>query len=186
MLQMPVHAAPSLAGPLPAHRCMAPGEMGLWDCGRLPPAIFRPINQIDHKASDSYEIAQPSWSRQNFKWNPPASCSLSRMHEAQPATSTQHRAITANHCKKVCFASIPVILVPAPWPGGSERTPHWSPRSTTPYIHGKHTPKQFILGLSSPLGLLTCPCLALTTVLDWSTWLQQPQLFMVIAELIIK
>lgn len=70
--------------------------------------------------------------------------------------------------------------------GGSERTPHWSLRSMTPCIHGKHTPKQFIWGLNSPLGLLTCPCLALTTVLDWSTWLQQPQLFMVIAELIIK
>lgn len=54
-------------------------------------------------------------------------------------------------------------------------------------VHPQQTyPEQFIPGLSSPPGLLTCPCLALTTALDWSTWLQQPQLFMVIAELIIK
>lgn len=60
-------------------------------------------------------------------------------------------------------------------------------REQHPWVHGPtaNTP-QAVLGQSSPPGPFTCPCSALTTALARSTWLQQPQLFMVIAELIIK
>lgn len=113
------------------------------------------------------------------------------MHETQPPTSTQHHTTTAKYHKTVKKGAFyphirdswhrchgqeireqPPIHPQAPWPG---------------QVHPQQTClEQFIPGLSSPPGLLTCPCSALTTVLDWSTWLQQPQLFMVIAELIIK
>lgn len=182
---MPQYTAPLLLTPCqPA----SVWHQERWKCGRMPPAVIRPINHT----GDSYGVAQPSWAGQAIKYSLPAPHSHSRaracMRHCQPpllntAPSLQN---TAKHCKKGCFA--PVLAIPR---AGAMATATREEPPLVPGLHGpvhpqRTCPKQFIPGLSSPSGLLTCPCSALTTVLDWSTWLQQPQLFMVIAELIIK
>lgn len=70
----------------------------------------------------------------------------------------------------------------APTAAASTRIREQHPRAHGPTANSPRA----ALGPSSPPGQLTCPCSALTTALARSTWPQQPQLFMVIAELIIK
>lgn len=180
------------------HRCLSPCQptsawyQVRWGCGRLPPTVIRPINHTSSNTGDSYRMAQPSWSRQAIKYSLPAPHSHSRAEgctaRSQPPALNTVLLLqnTAKHYKKGCFAPLPAAPSTGAVAEGIREEPPPIPRLHGPAHPQQTCPKQFIPGLSSPPGLLTCPCSALTTVLDWSTWLQQPQLFMVIAELIIK
>lgn len=84
---------------------------------------------------------------------------------------------THSHCN-----STPREGHSAPTAAASTRIREQHPRAHGPTANSPRA----ALGPSSPPGQLTCPCSALTTALARSTWPQQPQLFMVIAELIIK
>lgn len=180
----PIAAHPS-ASP---HLCGTKRDAAVAGC---QPAIVRPINHTGRNAGDSYEMAQPSWSRQAIKYSPPVPRSHSRAqgctrHSQPPALNTVPLLQnTAKHCKKGHFAPVPGTPGASAMARGIREEPP-PPRLHSPAHPWQTCPKQFIPGLNSPPGLLTCPCSALTTVVDWSTWLQQPQLFMVIAELIIK
>lgn len=184
------HAAPSLPVLLPA---LTLWHWMRWGCSMLTSIVIRP-----KKVLAAMLVTAMVWHSLPGQDRPFSTVHLHpiptpRHKDARGTTTHQHSTphcfckILQNSEKRGILCTYQRFLAPVPWPGNQRAAPIHPQAPWPGPVHPQQTClEQFIPGLSSPPGLLTCPCSALTTVLDWSTWLQQPQLFMVIAELIIK